>query len=81
MDNIKVDGHPDLGRDPKSGAIINNNTYSYEKYMESYRRRKSSDERIDKIEEEVQETRKEIQELKAMLKGYMNIIVQTHTIT
>jgi len=64
MKNIKVDGHPDLARDAKSGAIINDNGYSYQKYMESYKLRKEKEERLDKIEED-------IQELKDLLKTFL----------
>ena len=32
-DYYKVDGHRDLARDPKTGAIINVNSRDYKKYV------------------------------------------------
>lgn len=61
---IKVDGYPDLVRDARSGAIVNSNVSSYERYMESYRLKKSKDDRLDKIESD-------IQELKDLLKDFL----------
>jgi len=64
---IKVDGFPDLKRDSRSGAIINDNSYSYEEYMKSYKLRIQKEERLDKIEQE-------IGELKDLLKQIVNHI-------
>ena len=50
MDNPEVEGHPDLARDSGSGAIINRNTYSYQQYMESYKKRIEKENRLDNLE-------------------------------
>lgn len=67
MTNIRVNGHPDLTRDTKSGGIVNNNVHSYEQYMEAYKKRIQKEDRLDKIEEE-------IGELKNLLKQVVNHI-------
>jgi len=67
MKKIIVDGHPDLERDSKSGAIVNSNVHSYERYMQAYKKRIEKEDRLDKIEEE-------IGELKDLLKQVLNNI-------
>ena len=67
MENPEVEGHPDLSRDNKSGAIINRNTYSYEQYMWSYKKRVDNDNRLDDLEKTINETKKEIDTIKDLL--------------
>lgn len=67
MDNPEVEGHPDLTRDSGSGAIINRNSYSYEQYMQSYKKRIDNDNRLDDLEKTIHETKKEIDTIKDLL--------------
>jgi len=67
MDKLNVDGHPDLYRDLKSGAIINNNPSDYESYLKSYQARKSEKERVANIETNLNELKDEINEIKKLL--------------
>lgn len=67
MDNPEVEGHPDLARDSGSGAIINRNSYSYEQYMQSYKKRMDKDNRLDDLEKTIHETKKEIDTIKDLL--------------
>ncbi len=67
MDNPEVEGHPDLARDSGSGAIINRNSYSYEQYMQSYKKRMDNDNRLDDLEKTIHETKKEIDTIKELL--------------
>ena len=67
MDNPEVEGHPDLTRDSGSGAIINRNSYSYEQYMKSYKKRVDNDNRLDDLEKTIHETKKEIDTIKDLL--------------
>lgn len=55
MDRLYVEGHPNLYRDLKSGAIINDNSTEYKNYMEMYKKKQKNSERIDKIESELSE--------------------------
>ena len=50
MEEIKVEGHPDLIRDPLSGAIVNKNQAEYKNYIEIKRKRESEKNRINNIE-------------------------------
>ncbi len=67
MENPEVEGHPDLARDSGSGAIINRNSYSYEQYMQSYKKRMDNDNRLDDLEKTIHETKKEIDTIKELL--------------
>ncbi len=55
MSKLNVDGHPNLYRDLKSGAIINDNSIEYQNYMEVYKRKQQQNERLDKLETEISE--------------------------
>lgn len=65
---IKVEGHPDLVRDTKSGAIINNNTTEYNQYMESYKKRRIQRAKVDNMQEELSSLKEEIGEIKDLLR-------------
>lgn len=67
MDKLTVEGHPDLYRDPKSGAIVNNNPNDYESYIKSYRIRRNEKERIANIEDDLNDLKGEINEIKHLL--------------
>ncbi len=58
---IKVDGHPNLYRDKKTGAIVNIDDIAYKKRL-------SAIERCENKENELKSMREEIDELKFLLK-------------
>tara|TARA_B100000902_G_C27305421_1_gene915161 strand:- start:270 stop:473 length:204 start_codon:yes stop_codon:yes gene_type:complete len=58
---IPVEGHKDLFRDEKTGAILDTNTNSYSSYVS--RRNKKLDEKA-----ELDNMKKDIQEIKDLLK-------------
>lgn len=53
MAKLNVEGHPNLYRDLKSGAIVNDNNTDYENYMKMYRKKQEQSNRIDRIESEI----------------------------
>lgn len=57
---IKVDGHPDLVKDPRSGAVINTNVEA----MKAARLRK---ERMKDKEQKLQQLENDVSEMKQML--------------
>ena len=61
----KVEGHSSLVRDTKSGAVINNDSNSYQNYIAMREQKLKEKERIDSIEEE-------IVEIKSLLKDLIN---------
>ena len=58
---IKVEGHPNLYRDPKTGAIINCDNHRYNQYLKSLESRM-------KQKDEIENMKKDINEIKSLLK-------------
>ena len=52
---IPVEGHKDLYRDEKSGAVINTDTNGYAQYKKMKSAKISQKEEIDKMKEDIKE--------------------------
>ena len=65
MDKIKVDGHSNLYRDPKTGAVINSNCNDYENYMKAKANREG-------MVSEINTLKQELDEIKQLLKKITN---------
>tara|TARA_B100000902_G_scaffold399715_1_gene472021 strand:+ start:3855 stop:4076 length:222 start_codon:yes stop_codon:yes gene_type:complete len=72
MNKLKVEGHPDLIRDPKSTAVINNSRQDYEEYMNNYRIRKIKNDRMDSMESDMKNIKNELNEIKSLLLNLTN---------
>lgn len=72
MDKLKVEGHPDLIRDPKSTAVINASRQDYEDYMNNYRIRKMKNDRVDSMESDMKNIKNELDEIKSLLLSLTN---------
>ena len=59
----KIKGHPDFIRDSHSGAIINNDTNSYQLYKKRQEKAKEKDDKISKLEAEVADLKKFVNEM------------------
>ena len=62
---IRVEGHQNLYRDERSGAIINCDSTAYNQYLSSLLIR-------DSQKRELNEMRKDIDEIKSLLKELLN---------
>jgi hypothetical protein len=62
---IRVEGHQNLYRDERSGAIVNCDSASYNQYLSSLSIR-------DSQKRELSEMRKDIDEIKFLLKELLN---------
>ena len=62
---IKVKDHPHLYRDEDTGAIINCDDVSYNRYMNKVKRKNSEKEELDNM-------KKDIEEIKELLKQFLN---------
>ncbi len=62
---IPVEGHPNLYRDEKTGAIINCDNQAYNQYMNAMSSRKVQREEINQI-------KRDIDEIKTLLKELLN---------
>jgi hypothetical protein len=60
---IKVEGHPNLYRDERTGAIINCDTISYNNYVNSLNKRDSQKREIDNIKNEISEIKSLLKQL------------------
>jgi hypothetical protein len=60
---LKVEGHENLYRDPDSGAILNYDDASYNKYVATIRARSSSKQEISELKEQVEQLKKMVYQL------------------
>ena len=63
MSMIRVKDHPDLVRDPKSGAIININRTEAERYKAISGRNRQRNEELQELKDEVRELKVLLQQL------------------
>lgn len=62
---IRVDGHKNLYRDEKSGAIVNCDTTSYNQYVNSLQYKEMQRQELDRM-------KNDIDEIKSLLKELLN---------
>jgi predicted transcriptional regulator len=60
---IPVEGHKNLFRDEKSGAIVNTDTYSYSQYIKMKNEKQKQKEEIDQIKNDINEIKLLLREL------------------
>ena len=65
---LKVEGHDNLVRDTRSGAIVNNNKSDYQIYMTRLRARQSQSDEIKDACREINSLKKEMFEIKNLIK-------------
>jgi hypothetical protein len=64
---MKVEGYPDLQRDPNTGAVINNNGSAYRNYMLKKRRSESEIEEMNSMKSDIDNLKKDISDIKDLL--------------
>jgi hypothetical protein len=64
---IPVEGIPNLVRDPTTKAVINTNMNGYLEYINSAKKLKERNEKLDAVADEVTQLKNEISEIKQML--------------
>jgi hypothetical protein len=60
---IRVEGHSNLFRDEKSGAIINTDTVGYEQYLNTINNRISQRKEIEILKQDISEIKNLLKEL------------------
>ena len=60
---IKVEGHPHLYRDEKSGAIINCDSIGYNQYVNSLRQKELQKNELDKMKDDINEIKSLLKKL------------------
>ena len=64
----KVEGHGDLARDPRTGSIINVNSFDHQKYVATRSIKKVKEQDLDNMKEDLDNLKGEIGEIKSLLK-------------
>jgi hypothetical protein len=72
MEQYKIEGHGDLARDPKTGAILNINSLDYTHYTVGRNVKRSRNERVNSMENDLASLKGEIGEIKSLLKELIN---------
>ena len=72
MNYSNVEGHADLIRDPRTGAILNNDKSEYDNYIRMRAKRKEGTNRIDNMEDDLKSLKDDINEIKTLLKALSN---------
>ncbi len=62
-DLISVEGHPNLFRDQKTGAIVNCDNVSYKQYLNSISNRMNTKKEIENLKNDVEEIKSLLKEL------------------
>lgn len=69
---IRVEGHKHLFRDEETGAIINNDTVSYQKYIKIKSEKQKQQDEIKQLKDFTNDLKKEISEIKSLLMEIVN---------
>ena len=72
MEDVKVQGHSDLVRDPITNAIINTNKSGYEEYISRRNVKKSETKKVQNLEDELLCIKDDIDEIKLLLRRLAN---------
>tara|TARA_R100001509_G_scaffold6652_1_gene3900 strand:- start:622 stop:846 length:225 start_codon:yes stop_codon:yes gene_type:complete len=72
MEDVKVQGHSDLVRDPITNAIINTNKSGYEEYISRRNIKKSETQKVQNLEDELSCIKDDIDEIKLLLRRLAN---------
>ena len=68
MEDLRVEGHSDLIRDPMTNAIINTNRSKYEEYISRRNIKKSETQKVQNLEDELSCIKDDLNEIKSLLK-------------
>ena len=68
MEHYKIDGNKDLARDPRTGSIVNVNSYDYDHYIGSRESKKAKNESLDNMKNDLDGLKSEMNEIKSLLK-------------
>ena len=72
MEEIKVQGHSHLVRDPLTNAIINTNKSGYDEYIARRKVKKSETQKVKDLETELSSMKDDLNEIKSLLRRLSN---------
>ena len=67
MSYIKVNGHNNLARDIRSGAIVNTNKSEFQMYMKRHKERNEQADKMRNVCKEINNLKTELREIKNLL--------------
>jgi hypothetical protein len=68
----KVEGHDNLYRDNKSGAIVNMDVQGYRNYKKKFLKESRSKNELETLKNDLDESKKQIEELKELIQQMIN---------
>ena len=74
MEYMKIEGHSNLVRDPKTNTIVNVDSREYNEYLTRKKSLKNKDIKIESLENQLEELRGDLNEIKILLKNLSNNI-------
>ena len=72
MDYLRVEGHSNLLRDPKTNSIMNDNAKAYEEYVSRRKAKDKENQKIQNLEEDLTSMKSDIDEIKNLLRELLN---------
>lgn len=72
MDYIRVKGHDNLIRDPKTNSIINTNMSEYAEYLSRRDSKLKENERVNNLESDIINMKEDLDEIKLLLRRLLN---------
>jgi len=72
MKYLKVEGHNNLVRDPKTNSIINNSMSDYQQYLKRKDIASKENEKIQSFEEDLANMKSDLDEIKFLLRSLIN---------
>lgn len=72
MKYLKVEGHPNLLRDPNTNCIINTNMSEYQEYILRRETKDNENQKIQNLESDVANIKDDLDEIKSLLRSLIN---------
>jgi hypothetical protein len=72
MKYLKVEGHPNLLRDPNTNCIINTNMSEYQEYVLRRETKNDENQKIQNLESDVANMKGDLDEIKSLLRSLIN---------
>ena len=72
MDYLKVEGHSNLYRDPKTNSIVNKNSTQYQEYVSRRDSRSEENQKIQDLESDFARMKENLNEIKSLLRSLAN---------
>ena len=72
MKYLKVEGHPNLLRDPNTNCIINTNVTEYQEYILRRETKNDENQKIQNLESDVANIKGDLDEIKSLLRSLID---------